>query len=942
MLTRSNSKNLTERPNKQVALTWQRERELVKSAIPPSLRNAPLDYQLEVVAKEFETYGQPGRDLQVKTGVSLVNQCNTFLRAGTGYGKSRIPEVYLSLHPKNPRPVVLTINPLDSLGQNQVADKARRILSAINCTAENATKENFADIKAGVYQFVYMSPEVFLNNALFKRVYFSPDFQRRLILIVVDEAHMIYSWGLVESRKARHSSAHLRTQDRGVFRPSYGELGRSLTSTKAPVLLLSATCCPVAVKAIKKNLKWRDADVVLLEGELVRQEIRLIRIPLQYSPKLGTDVQHFFAPRSVIPDSMIPQTLLYSNTQNQTLATHQAIHHARETLADRFDGKSLCVRRFHAVTGSKDKVQHLEDYSEGKVAIMACTMAVGMGCDWPHTRRVITVGRMDPSTSVQMLGRCGRDGRPGVGIMMVEAKRASGKNQASEFITPFKMTDNDRMDAMAITPVCLCIAFQVNNVIDHVPLSEKDPFYVQEKRRQQDSSMRPCLCSNCRPDLVSMVIAQQPHLTHNNFDHWMTATSIGPTPVTNVWKTPDFEQNKSTTIVSCASNEVIRKNALLNSLAEELSLSFLDLYTKTYPENNCYVRPHHMMTEIHIWKMIKNFELLHNGVSLRKTFGKTTFVSTWMKQKSGQIRGLGGKESGQETKIRFQQCSCRIFRSEKKRQSYPRPSTSVPSAERSGFVVTDQKENTSQYTVDTPHALRTPSRESDSPNVSKYNSPSTLGHQVATGRLIGSQSSHLSPNTYQLPNAFCTPTPVVSSHVFHRPASPVGWSRLNHRNVTPVATSNITYHSDSSNHLYTPLLSSNVEHHQQSSHPVIQPNQAVSRGSYGTIQHGYSSNERCDTTRVVSLPNYLHSSRPNQQGYSPVTVHNNHTRQIHECQKNSLRSSQTPHNRVVSLPTESTIQAGLHLDNPSGIEFRHSSVEPPGEGSLAISQSLPP
>ncbi|KAH9823039.1 hypothetical protein DFH28DRAFT_1118395 [Melampsora americana] len=965
MLTRSNSKNLTERPNKQVALTWQRERELLKSAIPPSLRNAPLDYQLEVVAKEFKTYGQPGRDLQVKTGVSLVNQRNTFLRAGTGYGKSQIPEVYLSLHPKNPRPVVLTINPLDSLGQNQVADKERRILSAINCTAENATKENFADIKAGVYQFVYMSPEVFLNNALFKRVYFSPDFQRRLILIVVDEAHMIYSWGLVESRDARHSSAHLRTQDRGVFRPSYRELGRSLTSTKAPVLLLSATCRPVAVEAIKKNLKWRDADVVLLEGELVRQEIRLIRIPLQYSPKLGTDVQRLFAPRSVIPDLMIPRTLLYSNTQNETLATHQAIHHARDTLADRYNGKSSCVRRFHAVTGSKDKVQHLEDYSEGKVAIMACTMAVGMGCDWPHTRRVITVGRMDPSTSVQMLGRCVRDGRPGVGIMMVEAKRSSGKNAPSHFVTPFKMTDNDRMDAMAITPVCLRIAFQVDNVIGHVPLSESDPFYVQEKRRQQDSSMRPCLCSNCRPDLVSMVIEQQPHLTHHNFDLWMTATSVGPTPVTNVWKTSKIELNKSSAIVSCASNEVIRKNSLLNSLAEELSLSFLELYTKTYPENNCYVRPHHMLSEIHIWKMIKNFELLRNGVSLREIFGsepiKGTFqlihhcLGRWAsrddfriyldkaKARAAKSAASAAKRADKKRKCDFNKVLIDSSGQKKQKHSLSRPSTSVPTAERMGFVISDQKENTIQCTVETPHSMRTPSRPSYSPNDSAnrlYHSPSTLDHQVATGRAIGAQSSHLSPNKYQLPNAFCTPTPVACSHLFHRAVSPVGFSQLNHRNVTPVGTFNNDYHSDSN--LYTPLVSSNIEHHQQSSHPVVQPNQAVSRRSYGNIRQDYSRNASYDTTRVVSLPNDLQMRNSIQLQFTPGTVHNNHNLQIHDFQPNGLRSSQNHHHRVVSLPTISTLQAGPHLGIPSGTECGHSAVEPPGEGSLAISQSLPP
>lgn len=136
----------------------------------------------------------------------------------------------------------------------------------------------------------------------------------------------------------------------------------------------------------------------------------------------------------------------------------------RETLSERFNGKSSCVRRFHAVNGSKDKVQHIDDYAEGNFAIVTCTMASGMGCDWPHTRRVITLGRMDPASSVQMLGGCGRDGRTGVGIMLVEGKRSTGKNQVSDFVTPYKMTDDDRMDAMAITPLRLRVAFQVDNM----------------------------------------------------------------------------------------------------------------------------------------------------------------------------------------------------------------------------------------------------------------------------------------------------------------------------------------------------------------------------------------------------------------------------------------------------------------------------------------------
>ncbi|KNZ59511.1 hypothetical protein VP01_1714g1 [Puccinia sorghi] len=47
---------------------------------------------------------------------------------------------------------------------------------------------------------MYSKLKVYLNSKPFANVYLSPKFQQRLSL-VVDEAHMSYSWGLVESGK---------------------------------------------------------------------------------------------------------------------------------------------------------------------------------------------------------------------------------------------------------------------------------------------------------------------------------------------------------------------------------------------------------------------------------------------------------------------------------------------------------------------------------------------------------------------------------------------------------------------------------------------------------------------------------------------------------------------------------------------------------------------
>jgi superfamily II DNA helicase RecQ len=105
-------------------------------------------------------YGQECKKLQVESVLSLLRGKNTFILAATGFGKSRIPELYLNLLTKD-RPgkiagVIILLNPLDALGDNQVDEKIRAGFLAINATAENFDATVATDILNGVYNFVYV------------------------------------------------------------------------------------------------------------------------------------------------------------------------------------------------------------------------------------------------------------------------------------------------------------------------------------------------------------------------------------------------------------------------------------------------------------------------------------------------------------------------------------------------------------------------------------------------------------------------------------------------------------------------------------------------------------------------------------------------------------------------------------------------------------------
>lgn len=299
---------------------------------------------------------------------------------------------------------------------------------------------------------------------MFSKLYFNPIFQKKIILKVVDKAHLIYCWGLVASGGSRN----FRTvQDMGILRPSYGNpFGWFLATEKAPILLMSATCRPKAMDAIKFNIHLGNHNLKICRAELVRPEIRFIRITMKYPLKTAKDLDQFFGPANLVPDQDLPPTLIYSGTQNGTLETLRAVNLARGQTENSLNGLSTCARRFHAATGPDDKRDRCDHFVGRSFPIMCCTMALGLGQNWNIVRRVLVMGQMEPATVAQMVGRCGRDGRPGVGVLLVEENRSGvgSKNQVIDFGEVERMSDDERMDALAITPVCLRVAMAVDNM----------------------------------------------------------------------------------------------------------------------------------------------------------------------------------------------------------------------------------------------------------------------------------------------------------------------------------------------------------------------------------------------------------------------------------------------------------------------------------------------
>ncbi|OAV85562.1 hypothetical protein PTTG_30430, partial [Puccinia triticina 1-1 BBBD Race 1] len=428
--------------------------------------------------------------------------------------------MYHMLLPRKSKPVIVVLNPLDALGDNQVEEKKGKF-TAINLTKMTFNPAVAEEIKKGVYNFVYLSPEIFLNSKLWDSVYFSSEFQERLGLVVVDEAHMIYIWGLVESSNGRKQfSILVRHQDIGIFRPSYGDLARHLQCrNNVPILLLSATCRPLAVNSILKSLKLTIDLINIIRGELTRSEIRIIRINMNSSLKSNLDLLNAFPAEDQTANNDLVPMLIYSGTRARTLTVLEVLDIARGTPGSCRNPKNMLARRYHSTTGNKDKDNCVSDFSEERFPIISATMALGLGQNWKRVRSVIHMGRGDPANICQMIGRCGRDGKGGLAILFVETNRKGGKNCIEDFSDVHEQSDDDRMDALAVTPVCLRVAlYGMDNEHGYIPLSKEDPNVVKEIRRYELAGFPKCRCSNCMVEEGITLIKNLKNLNKNNFD----------------------------------------------------------------------------------------------------------------------------------------------------------------------------------------------------------------------------------------------------------------------------------------------------------------------------------------------------------------------------------------------------------------------------------------
>ena len=271
--------------------------------------------------------------------------------------------------------VTLVITPLIALMKDQVQNLEEKGIRAFSVHAGMSRHEVDLTLNNAAYgdcKFLYLSPE-----RLGTRLFQSYLDVLNVSYIVVDEAHCISQWGY-------------------DFRPDYLSIGLLREKIKAPVIALTATATPTVAEDIMDKLGFRER--LVLKSGFERPNLSYIVRKVE-----DKNTQLLNICRGV-PGSGI----IYARNRNKC-----------EEISAFLRSQGVSAAFYHAGLGPQARSERQAMWKDGRISVMVCTNAFGMGIDKPDVRFVVHYDLPDsPEAYFQEAGRAGRDGNRSYALLL--------------------------------------------------------------------------------------------------------------------------------------------------------------------------------------------------------------------------------------------------------------------------------------------------------------------------------------------------------------------------------------------------------------------------------------------------------------------------------------------------------------------------------------------
>lgn len=347
--------------------------------------------------------GQIINDIVEQTEMALLDDKDKeyrdiFITSSTGSGKSimfQLPAIYLREKYKEIKPLVIVISPLIALMEDQVnslKEKDIDIARTINSNTDGYKRlEILEEINNGDCSILYISPENLQAKTNIKELIGD----RRLSLVIIDEAHIVTTWGK-------------------SFRADYWYLGIYLQKLRKQYSFPIVTFTATAILGGKEDMYLETRD-----------SLNMIN-PISYFGKIKRD-DIFMVINSSDKDfdgygreyKRTKQAITLKNMNLWNVRGEKALIYF-PTVRDLNDFNSFIKQndpkifnltgRYNGQLNKVERSNVLESFRDNKIKFVLATKAFGMGVDIPDINHVY---HYNPSGTVidyiQEIGRVARD-----------------------------------------------------------------------------------------------------------------------------------------------------------------------------------------------------------------------------------------------------------------------------------------------------------------------------------------------------------------------------------------------------------------------------------------------------------------------------------------------------------------------------------------------------